>query len=203
MEAAVSGNGPIATWIQRALLALGAVCLGYVAYASVEARHFQRERAAAFDEQLSNAPSISGGSSAPIAVEEGSTVAMLEIPRLRITTPVVHGDSDAILDVAAGHLPDTPLPWQPGNSAIAAHRDTLFRPLRNVRIGDEIHVRTPHGEFTYTVRDTRIVKPSDLSVLEPTGHPMLTLITCYPFDYIGAAPKRFIVHAARTATAAP
>jgi sortase A len=107
------------------------------------------------------------------------------------------GDSEATLDVAVGHLPDTPKPWEPGNSAFAAHRDGLFRPLKNIRVGDDVRVRSVHGEFVYRVRGTKIVTPDDLSVLEPTATDTLTLITCYPFNYVGHAPKRFIVQAER------
>jgi sortase A len=129
-------------------------------------------------------------------------VALLDIPRLHISTPVLSGDDAATLDLAAGHLPDTPKPWEPGNSAFAAHRDGLFRPLRNVRVGDEVRVTTLAGEFTYRVRETRIVWPTDLSVLEPTVGSTLTLITCYPFNFVGNAPKRFVVHADRVDAAA-
>lgn len=107
------------------------------------------------------------------------------------------GDDDATLDMAVGHLPDTPRPWEPGNSAMAAHRDGLFRPLKGIKVGDELRLRTREGDFTYRVRETKVVMPTDLSVLEPTEHNSLTLITCYPFNYVGAAPKRFIVHADR------
>ncbi len=109
------------------------------------------------------------------------------------------GDDDEALEIAVGHLPDTPLPWEPGNSAVAAHRDGIFRPLENVRNGDRVIVRTTRGDFEYQVQNTQIVRPTDLSVLEPLGDDALTLITCYPFNYIGSAPKRFIVHAIRTA----
>jgi sortase A len=113
---------------------------------------------------------------------------------------VVEGDSDAVLDRAIGHLPDTPLPWKPGNSALAAHRDTIFRPLRSVRLGDVLRLKTPHGDFDYRVRETLIVKPEDVWVLDPTPVTTLTLISCWPFDYIGHAPERFIVRAEQIPT---
>ena len=122
-------------------------------------------------------------------------MALLHIPRLDLSSVVLSGDGDDVLDVAVGHLPDTPKPWEPGNSALAAHRDGLFRPLRNIRVGDEIRVRSTHGELVYHVRETKVVAPDDLSVLAPTDTQTLTLITCYPFNYVGNAPKRFIVHA--------
>jgi sortase A len=135
---------------------------------------------------------------APAAVRDlPDLIGILDIPRLRLSTPVVSGDDDKTLQVAVGHLPDTPRPWEPGNSAMAAHRDGLFRPLKNIRVGDSLRVRTTHGNLEYRVRDIKIVTPDDLSVLEQTPADTLTLITCYPFHYIGAAPKRFIVHAER------
>jgi len=107
------------------------------------------------------------------------------------------GDDDATLMKAVGHLPGTPLPWNGGNTALAGHRDTFFRPLERVNIGDDIHLDTPHGRFHYRVRRTLVVEPEDLSVLHPSTNATLTLITCYPFRYIGPAPKRFIVQADR------
>jgi sortase A len=114
-----------------------------------------------------------------------------------VSAAVANGDDDGTLMVAIGHLPDTPFPWEAGNSALAGHRDTFFRQLRNIRVGDDMRVTTPYGDFTYQVSRTLIVTPEDLSVLEPTADPTLTLITCYPFSYVGHAPKRFIVQAVR------
>jgi sortase A len=110
---------------------------------------------------------------------------------------IAEGDDDATLKVAIGHLPDTPLPWHEGNSALAGHRDTFFRPLQHIRVGDELRVSTVRGDFRYQVRETKVVGPNDLWVLDPTDRPTLTLITCYPFSYVGKAPRRFIVRAER------
>jgi sortase A len=127
-------------------------------------------------------------------------IAMIDIPRLNVSAPVMSGDGDDTLDVAIGHLPDTPKPWERGNTAFAAHRDGLFRPLEHIRVGDDVRVRSVHGEFVYRVRRTKVVTPEDLSVLKPTGTDTLTLITCYPFSYVGHAPRRFIVQAERVTT---
>ena len=96
---------------------------------------------------------------------------------------------------AVGHVPGTVFPGDMGNAALAAHRDTFFRNLGSVAKGDEIIVNTRHGTFHYVVRSTEIVRPNAVRVLRPTPSPELTLITCYPFYYIGPSPKRFIVHA--------
>ena len=134
---------------------------------------------------------------APLVSLDPRMIGLLEIPRLRLSTAVLSGDDPKTLDLGPGHLPDTPRPWEPGNSAIAAHRDQHFRPLKNVRVGDEVRVRTTHGDFTYKVRQIKIVTPKDISVLKPTGTDSLTLITCYPFNYIGSAPRRYVVRADR------
>ena len=95
----------------------------------------------------------------------------------------------------AGHIPGTALPAGSGNIGIAAHRDTYFRPLRGIRANDMISVKTPAGTSRYTVTETEIVRPSDVGVLERASGRDLTLVTCYPFFYVGSAPERFIVHA--------
>jgi sortase A len=211
--------------LERALLITGVTCLGYYGYQIAEAHHFQREQTAAFEAMLESktvappvraelprdvrsvspsvhraAPAASVGDAATskgtIGVGSG-VMALVEIPRLKLSGPIMSGDDEATLDVAVGHLPDTPKPWEAGNSALAAHRDGLFRPLRNIRVGDDVRVRTEFGDFSYRVRETKIVMPDDVSVLAPTDGHTLTLITCYPFNFIGHAPKRFIVHADR------
>lgn len=184
----------VAAWIMQfleyALLGLALGCFGMYAYESVEARRFQAEQAAVFEQAAQHA-------AAPIAVKTGGLVGMLDVPRLQLTTPVIEGDDDTTLKRAVGHLPDTPMPWENGNSALAGHRDGLFRPLKDVKVGDEIRFRTTRDEFRYRVTKTSIVKPDDVSVLESKSRAGLTLITCYPFYYVGSAPKRFIVHAER------
>jgi LPXTG-site transpeptidase (sortase) family protein len=172
------------------LLGFGLGCIGVYAYENVEARRFQAEQAEVFarDAQVRAAPEI----------RTGGLIGMLDVPRLELSTPVIEGDDTLTLKRAVGHLPDTPLPWDSGNSAIAGHRDGLFRPLKDIKVGDEIRFRTTRDEFRYRVTKTSIVKPDDLSVLESQPDAAtLTLITCYPFYYVGSAPKRFIVHAAR------
>jgi sortase A len=107
---------------------------------------------------------------------------------------VFEGDDAGILKVGAGHIPTTPFPLQGGNVGIAAHRDAYFRPLRLIRPNDAISFKTPTGTFHYTVTKTEIVQPSDTQVLARSNQD-LTLVTCYPFYYVGSAPQRFIVHA--------
>jgi sortase A len=171
------------------LVGIGVGCLGVYGYEVVEARRFQAERAR---ELAAATPGA-----VPPAIRAGGLVGMLDIPRLKLTTAVTEGDDEQTLSRAVGHLPDTPLPWEAGNSAVAGHRDGLFRPLKDITIGDRIVIRTLRETLRYRVTATSIVDPDDLSVLAPRGQDALTLITCYPFFYVGAAPRRFIVHAAR------
>jgi sortase A len=110
---------------------------------------------------------------------------------------VIESDEAAALLLGVGHLSDTPMPWSGGNSVLAAHRDTFFRPLAGIRRNDVIRFTTKDAEFEYIVRDTSIVDPTDVDVLAPTAVSTLTLITCYPFNYIGPAPQRFVVRAER------
>ncbi len=119
----------------------------------------------------------------------------IDIPRLGISAIVREGIDDRTLRRAVGHLPETALPGDTGNMALAAHRDTYFGALQWIRAGDPIRLRTPDGDFAYVVLDTRVVEPTDVSVLAPTSDSTLTLITCYPFSYVGPAPQRFIVRA--------
>ena len=137
------------------------------------------------------------------APDLGQTLGRLEVPRLGLSTIVVQGDDEYNLLIGAGHLPDTPLPWDDGNSVLAGHRDTDFRPLKGIREGDVIRFQTGNRAIEYVVRETSIVEPTDLTPLRATARPMLTLITCYPFAYIGPAPKRFVVRAERSASTDP
>ncbi|HET7452507.1 MAG TPA: class D sortase [Thermoanaerobaculia bacterium] len=121
----------------------------------------------------------------------------IEIPRLGVSGEIREGADDDTLSVAVGHVPGTALPGATGNVALAAHRYGYFKGLRHVRNGDEITVTTSGGAFHYAVDSIEVVEITDVAVLCPTVEPTLTLITCYPFDYIGHAPQRLIVRAHR------
>jgi sortase A len=179
--------------------AIGVLLLSWWLLSVASARHYQHAAAVRFTAlpkpEQAPAPVIIAP---PVALSVGEIVGRLEVPRLGLSVIVAEGDDDQTLDVAAGHLPDTPLPWLPGNSAVAAHRDSYFRPLKGIRPDDDLRLTTAQGTFTYKVKRVSIVRPEDLSVLRATEVPTLTLITCYPFAYIGHAPKRFIVQAERT-----
>ena len=125
---------------------------------------------------------------------------VFRMPRLRIEGPVLTGTDDWTLNRAVGHIEGTALPGAAGNSGLAAHRDSFFRALKDVAIGDVIELVTPASLVTYRVERTWIVLPEDVWVLDQTTSPALTLVTCYPFYFIGSAPQRFIVRAIHTAT---
>jgi len=129
--------------------------------------------------------------------ELGKPIGSIEIPRLRLSSVVLEGDDAAALLLGVGHLSDTPLPWHDGNTVLAAHRDTFFRPLAHIRKGDVIRFSTADAALEYVVKELKVVEPTAVEVLEPTSAATLTLITCFPFDYIGPAPQRFIVRAER------
>ena len=131
------------------------------------------------------------------AVRRGDPLGELETPRLRLSVMVFEGDDAGILKVGAGHLPGTALSPAKGNNGIAAHRDTFFRPLPAVHPNDMIAWRTPSGDTRFRVTKTEIVQPLDVSVLAQARGRDLTLVTWYPFSYIGHAPQRFIVYAQR------
>ncbi len=122
-------------------------------------------------------------------------IGRLEIPRIGLSTMVLEGVDNQTLWLAAGHIPSTPLPGQPGNVAIAAHRDTFFRRLSEVRRNDVVSVTTANGTHRYRVDSLEIVAPTNTRVLEASPENKLTLLTCYPFTYMGHAPKRYVISA--------
>jgi sortase A len=199
--------------VERGLLVVGLACLTWCSFVWLRATVYQHEQRDALERTLMTEPQAgtrrlqpfqpaSQPTNARETLAAGNPIGSLEIPRLRLSAMVAEGDDDSTLRIAIGHLPDTPLPWEDGNSALAAHRDTFFRPLRDIRIGDELRLTTAHEELRYRVRETLVVGPEDVGVLDSTGSPSLTLITCYPFNFVGHAPQRFIVRAERTRTIA-
>lgn len=180
--------------IGTVLLIAGSAALVWCLTVLGSATLYQKIAGWRFDRQIAapSAPAL-----AHPAPQLYDLVGRLEIPRLHVSTIVLEGDDEHSLRYGAGHVPGTSLPYEAGNVAIAAHRDTFFRPLRKIEPQDRIRLTTPDGSFDYVVESTEIVSPSDVGVLKASRDPELTLITCYPFYYVGPAPKRFIVHARR------
>jgi len=193
--------------LQRLCTALGLLCLAWYGVVEGQSIHYQQRESAGLQRALvshtTEHPTIERPRRAvrPSATRsDHQLIGRLEIPRLNISVMVVDGDDLATLKRAAGHLPDTPLPWEFGNSAVAAHRDSFFRRLEDIKLSDRLTLTTPHGTFRYAVAKLRVVDPDDLSALAQTGRSSLTLVTCYPFRYVGPAPKRFVVRADHTPT---
>jgi sortase A len=164
------------------------------------ARNLERGRVSAIARNLEHEVAAPEVVKAAIAEEaaglrEGDVVGKLEVSRIGISVMVLQGIANDTLIVGAGHVPGTPLPGADGNVAIAAHRDTFFRKLEGIMAGDSIQFTTVRGTYEYVVDSTETVDPEDTQVMESRARPELTLITCYPFYFVGAAPKRFIVHA--------
>lgn len=184
-------------WGRRLLFACAALTLGYCGYVLTDAWIFQYGESRSLERQLHKERSLPNSSPGLLAVATGGLIGRLEIPRLGLSVIVIEGEDKTTLRRAAGHVPGTPLPGQAGNVGITGHRDTFFRPLRNIRHNDIITLITLQGEFHYRVVSTRVVSPDDIAVLDSTGGEILTLVTCHPFYFVGPAPNRFIVRAER------
>ena len=195
----VAGRAHGLRWLERALLALGVGCLTWYGSVVGRAAFYQAREKAALEQRLASRPLPGEEPSDTRALDRDARllIGRLDIPRLDLSVVVMEGDDDRTLRVAIGHLPDTPLPWELGNAALAGHRDTFFRSLKDIRAGDEIRLATPHGEFRYVVQRIFIVDPEDVWILNPSPRASLTLITCFPFTYVGHAPQRFVVQAYR------
>ena len=131
-----------------------------------------------------------------LLVGKNATLAILRIPKLNIRVPVLEGTDEVALNRGVGWIPGTARPGEAGNVGIAGHRDGFFRPLEGAVPGDAIELSTRGGTATYTVDGIEIVRPEEVRVLQPRGTSSLTLVTCYPFYFVGDAPSRFILHAA-------
>ena len=191
-------------YAERALFAIGIIALAWFAsgqiYAAREQAALSRELEAArqaAETAAEAAPDTrSAVSAAPLAAR--ALVGRIEVPRLRLSALAREGVDVRTLRGSVGHVPGTALPGEPGNAAFAAHRDTFFRPLAGIRKGDTVLVTTPDGVHSYRVFGTRVVTPTEVSVLRSGQRSQLTLVTCYPFDYVGSAPQRFVVQAELT-----
>jgi sortase A len=166
---------------------LGIFALGYAGFVYADSHRYQTLEMKKFE--------ISSRSSGTHLLAAGDVIGEIQVPRVGLSAIVVQGDSPANLRRAVGHLSKSALPGEWGNVALAAHRDTFFRPLRDIQVGDEIRFKTPKRSFQYVVESIEVVAPRDVRVLEPSSGHELTFITCFPFHYVGPAPKRFVVHA--------
>jgi sortase A len=203
-------------WLERGLLLVAILCLGAWAWAWLDAKYTQARDSQILDEAREAATASGTGEPAqetdrldtfqPASTQpepprrqlaEGSLFGRISIPRLDVSTIVLEGVDAATLRRGAGHIPETAISGDRGNVGIAAHRDSFFRALKDVRKNDIVRLETLEGTYRYRVDWTRIVTPDETAVLDDTADPELTLVTCYPFYYVGSAPNRFIVRAIR------
>ncbi|HEX3129553.1 MAG TPA: class D sortase [Thermoanaerobaculia bacterium] len=208
---------PTGEWLEKILLVVGVVCLGIFLWSWLDARVFEARQEEVLEQTLARHYRAVPAKGKPASEtdtlssfrrtekklespppDEGELLGRIRIPRVDITAVVVEGVGKKSLRRAAGHIPGTALPSEDdGNVGIAAHRDSFFRGLKDIRKDDTIELTTLDGIQRYRVEWTKIVQPTDTSVLAPTDGPVLTLVTCYPFYYVGSAPKRFVVRAHR------
>lgn len=201
---------------------VGARVYGVVASRTVLAAFRQQQVASAAASSHVMAMSSSGNTGAPAGVDTslwsdkrihayndslahafGTPLALLSIPKIHLEVPVFEGTDDLTLDRGAGRIVGTAHPGQPGNIGIAGHRDGFFRGLKDVATGDEIKLFSRDGVATYVIDEIRIVSPQDVSVLQPRPLSSITLVTCYPFYFVGSAPERYIVSASLRADSQP
>jgi len=187
---------------------MGVVTLAYAggttAYAGIYQKYqswkFERARVSPLPQNLKQ-EAAEGKAIKADAVEaavdprEGNILGKLTVPRIGLSVMILQGLAEETLIAGAGHVPGTPLPGNDGNVVIAAHRDTFFRKLEGMMPGDSIQIATVHRTHEYVVESTEIVDLEDTRVMESRARAELTLITCYPFYFVGPAPKRFVVHA--------
>ena len=198
------------------LLVAGVLLLAYVGFVVLDARQFQAVQSRQFQKELEVSKTAAsraqhllppsspfetlkvnglGSNRQIIFPTEKSTLGRIEISCIGLSAMILEGSDARTLRRAVGHIPGSALPGQQGNVAITGHRDTFFRPLRNIRKDDEITLTTLNGSFHYRVESTRVVEPEDMEALADSDEAVLTLVTCYPFYFVGPAPRRFIVHA--------
>jgi LPXTG-site transpeptidase (sortase) family protein len=186
----------ILKWLQWLLFAIGFAALGYCAFVLTDSWSYQRRENAALERLLPGEDSPATGVARDSRLRKpDELVGRLEVKRLGLSVMVAEGTDTPTMAHAAGHISGTALPGEAGNVGIAAHRDTFFRRLRNIRKNDVISITTPAGRYRYRVVWTDVVSPDHVSVLDSDGTDLLTLVTCYPFSFIGSAPDRFVVRA--------
>ena len=181
--------------LERALWIAGAVIGAWTLFVLAQNWYYARLPVPGGPSMIRRLPGedASGAASRDRRIERGSWLARLEAPSVNLKATVLEGSDDRTLARAAGHIEYTALPGEPGNIGIAGHRDTTFLALRELKPGDRLTLTTAGAVFVYKVSRTWVVEPEDVHVLDRTPRPALTLVTCYPFNFIGSAPRRFIV----------
>lgn len=202
-------------WSSYPFLAVGILALSYCAFVRLDASLYQAYQTWRFERALKGSkpaigsveqlhpsplPALAEADRARVesAALEGSPLGRIEIGTIGLSAMILEGTDGKTLRRAVGHIPGTALPGQQGNIAITGHRDTFFRGLRNIHKDDEITLTTLDGAYSYRVDFTQVVQPEDIAVLDHSDDAILTLVTCYPFYFVGPAPERFVVRAHRS-----
>lgn len=199
MKLTIKGHHPaskprLLRWTQRLLFITGILLLGYVGFILLEARLYQVSAKRSLENEIQAEKERPQSQPKP-PVKKGDVLGRMDIPRLGMSVAVLQGTSSRILRLGIGHIAGTPLPGETGNIGIAGHRDTFFRALKDIRKNDEIQLQTASGLSRYEVDWMKVVANDDQDVLAPSTESALTLVTCYPFYFVGPAPKRFVVRA--------
>lgn len=183
--------------IGGALAVFGASLLAAACFAVLDAMSTQAELAARLADldRPGERGTIETASATRKEASERGLVGRIELPRVGLDAVVVEGAGGRALSRGVGHVPSTAFPGEPGNTALAGHRDTFFRSLEHVREGDVVRLDTPDGRFSYRAESILVVDPDRGDLLSPTSRPTLTLVTCYPFTWVGPAPHRLVVRA--------
>ncbi|MGH9524035.1 MAG: class D sortase [Terriglobales bacterium] len=199
---------PVLNIIRWVFLAIAVATLGYVSYSLTDAKVFQAyenwrldravknaDRSAAVPSRIHPASATAVEEVARLPVRRGDVLGRLEISRIGMSVIIAEGVDGKTLRRAVGHVPGTAYPGEAGNVALSGHRDTYFRALKDIRQGDEVTLTTARRTYRYRVDSLKVVAETEIGVLQDSGGSVLTLVTCYPFYYVGPAPKRFIVRA--------
>jgi len=197
---------PRVVWIERFAYVTGVLLLGYWLWASADGWLFQTQLGRRLEAlgMTGNAHWPSGRAVATRReARRGGPVGRITIPRIGVSAIVVEGTTNRSLRRGVGHLETSAFPGERGNVDLAGHRDTYFHSLGRIAPGDQVFLTTPDGRFEYRVVWARVVSPSRTDLLAPTGSRQLTLVTCYPFHWIGPAPQRFVVRARAVRADAP
>lgn len=186
--------------LEKLLFLIAALTLGAYAYSWAERTIYQWHQSRSFNRLLKERAVRQRSEARPEnsgEIQPQDLLGRIEIPRLGLSAMIVNGVNERALQLGVGHIPGTALPGQPGNVGLAGHRDTFFRPLRNIRDGDVIWLTAAAGVSEYIVESTAVIEPDRTQVLAASGSSVLTMVTCYPFDFLGRARKRFVVRARR------
>jgi sortase A len=180
--------------IGNILLAAGIILLAIFGYQFYQSEQNEKQSLAQAEERIEQSEGDSSDT-VDFAADYGEAFATLEIPKLGKTLPVVEGTDANALSKGIGHLDNSVYPGQDEQIVLSGHRDTVFRNFGNIEIGDQYKLKVPYGTYTYEIRETEIVPEDDTTVIGDMGEEVLVVTTCYPFDYIGNAPDRYVTYA--------